>query len=344
MILFHDTPNKFIANYQKTLDFNGIKHSFLDSQDPDFWLKVKEARLFMMHLHLDAASLIRQRNLISVIDRVLGVPCFPDWNTAWHYDEKIAMSTLLQAKDYPLAKTWIFWDEDSALKWAETAEYPVIFKLKNGASSINVVKLEGFKQAQKLITQMFGRGIENNRVPGSKLFSIYKRDPKGFLRAQSIHWLDKLGLRYNKYGNPSRERGYVLFQEFLPNNNFDYRVNIYGDATFAFKRLNRPGDFRSSGSGRYDFDPRGIPEDVLQIAQGISQEMKFQMMAYDFLMDKEGKPAIIEIGCQSAGIAVAQCPGYWDMNLNWHEGRVWPQVMILRYLLPEKEILHPKLD
>ncbi len=344
MILLHQTHKKNIDNYLKVLAFNGIKHQLVSPCQEDFWDLVKSARLFMMHLRLDSVSLIRQRNLITVIDRILDVPCFPDWNTAWHYDEKLAMTMLLQAKGYPFAKSWLFWDEASALDWAQQAEYPLVFKLKNGASSINVVKVDGFQRARKLIKLMFGRGIMNSRVPGADRFSVYKKDLLYLLRVRAQEALGKYKLKYNKHGNPSRQRGYALFQEFLPNNNFDYRVNIYGNATFAFKRLNRPGDFRSSGSGRYDFDPRGIPEEVLQIAQRISKEMRFQMMAFDFLMDKEGKPAIIEIGCQSAGIAVAQCPGYWDWDLNWHEGRVWHQVMTLRYLLPEVEILHPNLE
>lgn len=341
MVLIHKTHEKFIDKYLKVLSYNGIEHQLISCCQEDFWSQVSAAELFMMHLHLDSASLIRQQNLISVIDRVLGVPCFPDWNTAWHHDEKIAMSWLLQARDYPLAKTWVFWDEQKALEWAQKAEYPLVFKLKNGASSINVVKLDSFKEARKLIKLMFGKGILNNHVPGADHFSVYKRDLAYLVRVKLVNTLDRLGLRYHKQGNLSRERGYVLFQEFLPNNEFDYRVNIYGDATFAFKRLNRPGDFRSSGSGRNDFDPRGIPKEILQIAQQISREMKFQMMAYDFLIDKDGKPAIIEIGCQSAGIAVAQCPGYWDWDLNWHEGRVWPQVMVLRHLLPKLKIKHP---
>lgn len=341
MVIIHETHDKYIEKYRKILDFNCVEYQVLNCQQDSFWEQIKKARLFIMHLQLDSASLIRQRNLISVIDRVLHIPCFPDWQTAWHYDDKIAETYLLQSKGYPLAKSWIFWDRESALVWAKQAEYPLVFKLKNGASSINVIKVTSHNHAIRLINLMFGSGIVNNRVPGSGLLSIYKRDPVNLVRAQTQYWLDKYGLKFNKHGNPSRERGYVLFQEFIPNNAFDYRVNIYGDATFAFKRMNREGDFRSSGSGKYDLSPSYIPPGVISIAQEIQREMGFQMMAYDFLINARGEPVIIEIGCQSAGIAVAQCPGYWDWELKWHEGKILPQYKILQFLLSDLDLLPP---
>ena len=46
-----------------------------------------------------------------------------------------------------------------------------------------------------------------------------------------------------------REIGYVYFQDFIPQNNFDIRVCVVGDKAFAIKRMVRENDFRASGSG-----------------------------------------------------------------------------------------------
>jgi len=39
------------------------------------------------------------------------------------------------------------------------------------------------------------------------------------------------------------EKGYVYFQEFIPNNHFDIRVIVIGDKAFAIKRMVRENDF-----------------------------------------------------------------------------------------------------
>src|SRR6185503_17089802 len=46
--------------------------------------------------------------------------------------------------------------------------------------------------------------------------------------------------------------GYILLQEFLSNNKFDTRVTVIGNRAFAYRRFNRPNDFRASGSGNFD--------------------------------------------------------------------------------------------
>ena len=48
-------------------------------------------------------------------------------------------------------------------------------------------------------------------------------------------------------------------------------------------------------------------------------------MAYDFLYDENKKPAFSEISYTYQDVAVRNCPGYWDSDLNWNEGHYWPQ-------------------
>jgi glutathione synthase/RimK-type ligase-like ATP-grasp enzyme len=46
----------------------------------------------------------------------------------------------------------------------------------------------------------------------------------------------------------------VYLQKFIKNNDGDYRVTVIGGKfAYSFKRLNRPNDFRASGSGRIDY-------------------------------------------------------------------------------------------
>jgi len=41
---------------------------------------------------------------------------------------------------------------------------------------------------------------------------------------------------------------------------------------------------------------------------------------------------------------VHQCTGYWDKDLNWHEGHFWPQFCQLQDLLNMPELKQPVIS
>lgn len=138
-----------------------------------------------------------------------------------------------------------------------------------------------------------------------------------------------------------REKNCVLFQKFLPNNEYDTRVTIIGNRAFAFRRFNRKNDFRSSGSGLIDYELNKVDIVFIQLAFNISMKLCFQSMAYDFLWDENHNPALCEISYTYVDEAVYKCPGYWDVDLNWHEGNFWPQYFHLVDLLHMPELKQP---
>jgi glutathione synthase/RimK-type ligase-like ATP-grasp enzyme len=349
MIFIHDIKTAYMEKYGKILAANHIPYEYIDSQDPGFWDKIRNAELFINYLQMGTGQLLRQHHLVCVIEQVLGIPCFPNWKTTWHYDDKVAETLLMDAVQYPLIESHVFWQRDKAMQWAANAVYPQVFKLKNGASSINVIKVENRQQAERLIRRMFGKGINNNRVPGSNLFSIYKRKPEKLIKATLAYTLDRLGLRYSALDNYDREHGYILFQRFIPNNHHDTRIHVIGKSAFALRRKNRPNDFRASGAGKIDFTPEKIDLRMVELAIKISNDLGFNAMTYDFLIDEQGNPVINEIGCQYADWAPYSFPGYWDEKLTWHPGHFWPQYIQLKYMLqrddlqqPEIPFIHPK--
>lgn len=342
MICIHESDCPYIKKYYTILEANGIPYEVVNCQDNGFWEKVKKASLFLHYLNMGPSELLLHHHLISIVDSVLKVPCFPDWSTAWHYDDKVAEIMLLQSKGFPIVDSWVFWDKAKALGWAKNTDYPVVFKLKNGAASINVVKVENYPHARKLINLMFGLGIVNNRVPGSNLFSVYKRDLKEYVKGNLIYFMDKSGIRPYVKGNWNRERGYAHFQRFIPNNDFDTRVHITFNTATASRRQNRPGDFRASGGKKIDFSPEKINLKMVETAFKITKEMGFQAMTYDFLMDENGNHLINEIGCQFADWAPYAFPGYWDSDLKWHEGHFWPQYIQLKHLLNKNDLIQPE--
>ncbi len=121
------------------------------------------------------------------------------------------------------------------------------------------------------------------------------------------------------------ERGYIYFQDFIPDNKFDLRVIVIGKRAFALKRLVRKGDFRASGSGNLLFDKKEFDERCIKIAFDTNKKLNAQCLAYDFVFDESGCPLIVEISYGFAVEAYDSCPGYWDDELNWFEGKFNPQ-------------------
>jgi len=133
-----------------------------------------------------------------------------------------------------------------------------------------------------------------------------------------------------EYANlQSRDKGYVYFQEFIPNNDSDIRVIIIGEKAFAIKRMTRENDFRASGSGRIIYDKNDIDKNCIQVAFDVNNKIKSQSIAYDFVFDENNNPLIVEISYGFAVVPYDACPGYWDSALNWHEGKFNPQEWII---------------
>src|SRR5699024_6023523 len=99
---------------------------------------------------------------------------------------------------------------------------------------------------------------------------------------------------------------------------------------FAFRRFNRPGDFRASGSGRIDWDPDQISEDAIRLAWRVAYRLQAQTFGVDVLRHGT-QPVISELTLTYASWAVRDCPGHWVLDgepdsgrLEWQEGTVEP--------------------
>jgi hypothetical protein len=112
----------------------------------------------------------------------------------------------------------------------------------------------------------------------------------------------------------------------------------------AFRRFNRHDDFRSSGSGMISHEMDKIDPNLIKLAFAISNNMGFQSMAYDFLWDENHQPAFCEISYTFQDLALFNCSGYWDANLDWHEGHNWPQFFHLLDLLQMPDLKQPVFD
>lgn len=332
----------FLQKYEEILDYNNIEHIRLNASDYDFWDKVKKLALFIFRWSQTDWPKQLAHTILPIIENEIKIECFPNQATCWHYDDKIREYYLLKQNRFPIIDSYIFWDKTKAIEWAETAKYPTIFKLTGGAGSRNVILIKNKKQAFKYIKMMFGKGINPNNFTFSG--STYNKDVSLY---KKIHKMGGNVLRKYRGEDVSpywqNHKNYVLFQKFLPNNDYDTRITVIGDRAFGFRRFVRDNDFRASGSGMIDYNIDKVDKKCIKIAFKVSKQLQFQSMAYDFLYNENNEPEFSEISYTYLDTAIYSCPGYCDLNLNWHEGHYWPQFFQLMDALNLPDLKQPDM-
>ena len=203
------------------------------------------------------------------------------------------------------------------------------------------MKIGSRDQALRLIADAFHRGIfpmtfHEHRPPRGVPRGVRRarRAARRVLEAAEFAWSGRYPALDPGWWEP--EKGSVYFQEFLPGNEFDTRITVIGDRAFGYRRFNRPGDFRASGSGNFSADPSLIDRRPVQIAFDVSRRGGFQCMAYDFLL-RNNEPVISEISYTFVAWVVHGCPGCWTPDLEWVAGSIWPQEALAENFLARIE-------
>lgn len=313
----------FSNRWQQLAAEAGHNVVIVDAYDENLFSSLSGCDGFMWYFWNTPSNSDFGKRLILSIHQGMGLPTFPNWQTSWFFEDKHAQSYLLNAADVPSPKTRVFWDARKARDFAENAEYPMVVKLAFGIVSANVRLVKDRKEACYLIDRMFHDGM--SYLPETLAPSRFARTSDRISNAtRSI-----LG-RHLKghYGVAPIQRGSILFQEFLPDNRFDVRVTVIGSRAFAFRRMNRPGDFRASGSGLIDWDPTQIDMRAINLSFQVAQHLNTQVLALDILQ-KAGELVVAEISYYYEAWAVHECPGHWQMvkssgEIEWVEGKMRP--------------------
>jgi glutathione synthase/RimK-type ligase-like ATP-grasp enzyme len=334
VIAIHPQPDSFSDRWLSCCEERGIPVRLVDAHASDIIEQLRGCDGFLWHFdHEDGTDLLMARHVLSAAEYA-GISVFPDRHTAWHFDDKLAQKYLLEAIGAPLVPTWAFYDEGRGRDWLQDASLPVVRKLRRGAGSTNVGLVRSLAEGRRYLRRMFGRGMAP--VPGY-FADVGVRIASTGSRTQ---WLQKLRRapqairrRWKKRAGVERERGFALFQQFVPNNQFDTRVTVVGDRAWGFIRLVRKNDFRASGSRNIEFDPSRVNPECVRIAFAVNDALQSQSTAFDFVHDTAGTPLIVEISFGYNPNVIAQVPGQWDRALTWHPGRARAEDAILDGLL-----------
>lgn len=301
---------------------NNIEYKIVNAYDNDIVEQVKGCDAFMWHFHhLDYRDAVFAKSLLFSL-RKIGMKVFPDFDTCWHFDDKVAQKYLLEAVGAPLVTSYVFYSECDAKDWVERTEFPKVFKLRGGAGASNVKLVKTKKDALKLISRAFGRGFKQQRI-ADLLREEYIKYKKGhftlweYIRI-AFGRIRRGPTEYDRFHG--REVGYAYFQDFIPGNTFDIRVCVVGDKAFGLKRYTRDNDFRASGSGNISYAKGEIDERCVKLAFDIAKKLGTQSVAFDFIFNVDNEPMVVEISYGYAVAAYDACEGYWTDDMQWHSG------------------------
>ena len=333
----------FSSYWMKYCEEHQYEYKTFDPYDSEIVDKIRDYDIILFdHHQADYRDVLFAKQLLFSLEQA-GKIVFPNFRTGWHFDDKLGQKYLFEALGVQAAKSWVFYDKKSAYKWIETTDFPKVFKLRGGAGSANVMLAHNAREAKHFVKRAFGKGFAQFRGRD------YVRDRYKAYKAKKITLKDLIRscgrliipTEYTKMHAP--EKGYAYFQEFIPNDGFDYRLEIANNKAIAMVRMCREGDFRASGGHDDRFDASLIPQDVVEFAFECYDKLEVQSVALDIVREKEsGELYLIEVS-YSYGLDADEFEhGYWTRDGRHHQepfnGVYWMIEDVINPLVHNKEV------
>lgn len=199
-----------------------------------------------------------------------GVKPIPDYEQIRLYDDKLAQSGWEPMRRF-MPRTLVARSIDEALRAASSLTFPIISKSAAGSASAEMRLLKNGADLERELTAAFGAGIRN---------------------------------RY------ATQQGYVIFQQFLERNAYDYRVCAIGRQRMMLRRLNRDDRPFASGSGKCvpitELDAE--TGEVLDVADEFFRAVHTSWCGIDLVKDPEtGWWRVLEVTLAWTQKAYAEC-------------------------------------
>lgn len=318
--IIHSTS--WVFPWEEFCKDNMIDYELIDLLHCNAIVELQRFDVLLWHFEQYRYAEMMEARSILYSAKSMGLKVFPDFNDAWHFDDKIAETYILQAIGAPLPDSKIYYDNESVKKDLDTdmIKFPIVGKLRSGSGSHNVKLLKTKNDLIKYSSKMFSQGYN----PSPSL--LYKATSN----IRSSHSLQQFVSRFKRIPEFLRnlsgakqfpnEKNYVYLQQFVPNDGYDMKVVVVGDKCTFFVRPVRTNDFRASGGGEIFFDKRYFKKQIIENAFKISDLLGAKCMGYDFVVNNEtGEGVIIEMSYGFSYQAIMIPNGYYDRSLQWHE-------------------------
>lgn len=244
------------TKYCRFFENNGFPYEILNIHSHN-WLEA--AKRFDVIVGVPSNEFIylqEIRRKYFILETYFGKFCYPSTDHLTIYEDKSIEAFLAEKAGIPFVKTYISNDKADAFQIIQTLKYPLVCKNESSSGSVGVELIRNIRQAWKVVDQAFS------------------------IQGRSTHLL------YH------RQKDYIYFQEFVPNDGFDVRAIVVGNWGFGYYRRNLEGDFRASGMNQVEL--RGLPEEPLRIAWEANKVIKSPVLVVDMLHGLDGKYYVIE--------------------------------------------------
>jgi len=180
---------------------------------------------------------------------------YPDPPLLWMFESKKRMAYFLSARRYPHPETRVFYQKDEACDYVRQAALPLVFKMDMGSGARGVRIVRTRREAFGIIRRAFGKGVST--------------------------W---------SLGPYERERGWVVFQEYVPVAS-EWRAVRIGDSYFAYRK-ERMGDYHSGTKKKIWGQP---PLALLEFVRAMTEREHFPSVSLDIFETTDGQYLINEI-------------------------------------------------
>jgi len=311
---------------------HNIQFKLVNAYSTNIIKELEDCDVFMWHhFHLNPKDVLFAKQLLFSLQNA-GKLVYPDSLSSWHFDDKLGQKYLLEALKLPLIPSYAFYTKTEALDWANQYQFPAVFKLRGGAGSYNVRLIKSKNEAVSVIKKAFGKGFRLYDPIIDIKETIRKYHKKDAYFVDVIKAFAHLVLPYQIEKSKGREKGYVLFQEFIPDCKNDIRVQFVNDKCYAMVRNVRKNDFRASGGGDIDYDGSKVPISAIKLSFEIANTLKMQTLALDLVPYKDTY-LIAEISYAFAIDDGELDFGYCDSDLQWHAGVINPFAWMIEDLI-----------
>ena len=292
------------TKYCRFLENNSFTYGFYNLHSSDWIEQSYKYDVIIGIVSSEQYHLEEWQKKFYFLERYLGKTCFPNTDHAFIYENKSIEAYISQIGDIPFAKTYVSHNKEEALSILSTLKYPFVSKVDPASGSTGVELIYKPEQAKKIIQQAFS------------------------LNGRKVHV------------NYFRQKNYIYFQEFIPNDGYDIRVILTGKWVFGYYRKVLEGDFRASGMNLKE--KRDLPKEAIDLAYKVNKYIKSPLLAVDMVHGFDGRYTIIEFSpvCRVTTpeeFHINGIPGAYVIDdngsANFIKGRYWIHELALREFL-----------
>jgi hypothetical protein len=204
---------------------------------------------------------------LRILESEMGMAIYRSWQECWLTEHKPRLRDWMNAHGIPHPPTWVFYDRRAAINFAKYSPLPIVVKTATGASASGIRVVRSRFELLHVVWNAFGKGL----------------CPRG-------------------YAPRDRQRGFIFFQEFLPEVD-EWRMVRIGDSFFGYRKEPGPTGLHSASSNWSWLDPT---TELLDLVKKVTDTGGFTSMDVDIFITKEGRIFVNEcqtvFGCSTPAI------------------------------------------